>query len=108
MIIENLCKNNNVDNLECKYSYRLIKGDYNGMQAYGIEIERIDYDSNVLVNIERNQVKLISPQRHKVQNLLNLLYENNVSPIHLVDIIGEYVDEYIGDFDQSVHNTMIN
>ena len=27
-----------------------------------------------------------------------MLYENQVSPIHLIDIIGEYVDEYVNDF----------
>ena len=29
-----------------------------------------------------------------------MLYENEVSPIHLVDIIGPYVDEYVNDFNK--------
>jgi hypothetical protein len=76
----------------------MTKNDYKGIQAYGIEIERLDYDKNLLINIERDNINLISPQRKKVENILNLLYENNVSPIHLVDIIGQYADEYVCDF----------
>ncbi|MDB2097813.1 DUF6514 family protein [Clostridium paraputrificum] len=43
----------------------------------------------------------MSTQRHKVKGLLNLLYKNEVSPIHLIDIIGEYVDKWVGDFEES-------
>ena len=50
-------------------------------------------------NIERDSVEYISPALYKVNSLLSLLYNNNVSPVHLVDVIGEYVDEYVEDFD---------
>lgn len=98
MVVENLCRTNIIDDIECKYSYRMTENEYKGIQAYGIEIERLDYAKNLLVNIERDNINLISPQRKKVENILNILYDNNVSPIHLVDIIGGYVDEYVCDF----------
>ena len=48
--------------------------------------------------IERNEIRKISNSKTKVEWLLNLLKDNNVSPIHLVDILGSYVDEYVSDF----------
>ena len=84
---------------QINYSYRLIESDFHRGQAYGIEVERQDVIDGNLVNVERDSVKLISPNREKVEFLLDLLKKNNVSPIHLIDIIGEYVDEYVGDFD---------
>ncbi|MBI6873250.1 DUF6514 family protein, partial [Clostridium aciditolerans] len=72
------------------------------VQSYGIEIERQDLVDGKLVNIERDCVKSISPERHKVHNLMKLLYDNNVSPIHLIDVLGDYIDEYIVDFDKEI------
>lgn len=69
------------------------------IQSYGIELERQDFVDGQLTGIERNVIRSISPDRHKVHNLLKLLYDNEVSPIHLVDVLGEKVDEYIIDFD---------
>ncbi len=82
------------------YYYRVVRGIKQGVQAYGIEAERIDYINGELSNIERDSIEAISPQLHKVYELLNLLHSNLVSPIHLVEILGDYVDEYITDFDR--------
>ncbi|WP_368253287.1 DUF6514 family protein [Clostridium paraputrificum] len=54
-----------------------------------------------MINRVEDGVKYISTQRHKVKGLLNLLYKNEVSPIHLIDIIGEYVDKWVEDFEES-------
>jgi hypothetical protein len=107
MVVESLNRSMNREEVTCNYFYRLIKGQaslvINGekmtVQTYGIEIERQDVREGEIVNIERDSVSSISPQRHKVHNLLRLLYDHEVSPIHLIDVIGEYVDEYIIDFD---------
>ena len=80
------------------YYYRVVRGITHGVQAYGIEVERVDYEGEDIVSIERDAVETISPHPHKVYELLNLLYSNIVSPIHLIDVIGEYVDEYVSDF----------
>ena len=86
------------------YSYRLIKSQYisshgDEVQAYGIEAERTDLANKQVIGIERAGVEYISPDVHKVSNLLLKLHSNNVSPIHLTDVIGEYVDDYASDFD---------
>ncbi|OPJ65095.1 DUF6514 family protein [Clostridium oryzae] len=88
------------------YFYRIVKHEVQleentsiiKVQTYGIEAERYDYNNGTLVNIERDCINNIGPQRHKVHNLLKLLYDNAVSPIHLVDVLGVYVDEQVSDF----------
>lgn len=110
MVVENLIRTESVDEIKCNYYYRLIKGkilityetNTVEVQSYGIEIERQDLQDGKLINIERDCVKNISPERHKVHNLLKLLYDNLVSPIHLIDVLGEYIDEYIVDFDKEI------
>lgn len=107
MVVESLNRNMNREDITCNYFYRLIKGQASittggekmTVQTYGIEIERQDVREGEIVNIERDSVNSISPQRHKVHNLIRLLYDYEVSPVHLIDVIGEYVDEYIIDFD---------
>ncbi|MDF2505314.1 MULTISPECIES: DUF6514 family protein [Clostridium] len=92
---------------EYKYEYRITKSnimlyDYgvnSEVQSYGIEIERQDIINGKTINLERDSVYNISPQRYKVQELTKLLYDNDVSPINSIEILGEYVDEYISDFD---------
>ena len=86
------------------YCYRILKSQFinlqgNIVQAYGIEIEKIEMINNEVISIERDMVEYISPILHKVSNLLSKLHSNNVSPIHLTDVIGEYVDDYVSDFD---------
>ena len=108
MVVENLIRTESRNNIKYVYFYRLLKGSVNitygkdtiEVQSYGIEIERQDMVEENLVNIERDCVNNISPERHKVHNLLKLLYDNNISPIHLIDVLGDYIDEYIIDFDK--------
>ncbi|WML36177.1 DUF6514 family protein [Clostridium sp. OS1-26] len=110
MVVENLIRTESRDDVKYVYLYRLLKGNISitygvdtiEVQSYGIEIERQDLVDGKLVNIERDCVKSISPERHKVHNLLKLLYDNNVSPIHLIDVLGDYIDEYIVDFDKGI------
>lgn len=92
MVLEKLIITRSINDIEMKYTYSLTKESLNNVQAYGIKVERVDI---------KDGVKYISTQRHKVKGLLNLLYKNEVSPIHLIDIIGEYVDKWVGDFEES-------
>jgi hypothetical protein len=115
VVVESLNRSEAVEGVTKNYFYRLVKGqvtlpvsgDKILVQSYGIEVERQDIENGEVVNIERDSVKSISPQRHKVQALLKMLHEHNVSPIHLIDVIGEYVDEYIIDFDQELKQIII-
>lgn len=97
-IVQNLNVVRNYDNLRHDYQYRIIETKYNEVNTYGIEIERKDFNNDVLINIERNSIEKISYYLEKVRELLSILYKNEVSPIHLVDIIGEKVDEYVSEF----------
>ena len=33
-----------------------------------------------------------------------MVYKNGLTPIHLVEVLGEYVDTYISDFDLNINN----
>lgn len=112
IVIENLCVKVSDENGKHNYFYRMVKSEMSvtmlggdtKVQAYGIEVERQDIIDDMVVFIERDCVQNISPQRHKVKNLIKMLYDNTVSPIHMVDILGEYIDEYITDFDEMLKN----
>lgn len=86
------------DKTKIIYNYRLTKENYLSGQAYGIEVERQDFVEGILVNIERDEIRKISNIKEKVNNLLEIIHKNKVSPIHIVDILGEYVDNYVIDF----------
>lgn len=99
--------NNDID-VEFRYSYRLIKKEFKGITAYGIEIERKDFIGAENVNLEREKIDIISAHRHKVKQLLMKLYNNQVSPLHLIDIVGSYVDEHAYEFDIGINEKVIN
>lgn len=107
VVEEYICISNDT-NIEYRYAYRLITRKYNGITAYGIEVERMDYVNLKNINLERDSIELISTQKHKVKNLLMKLYSSQVSPIHLIDIIGSYVDEYIYEFNIDLPEEAIN
>lgn len=111
LIVENLTRSEYIDDMRCDYSYRVIKNKvafpeiYKAeIQSYGIEIERRDIVNGILINIERDFVKNISPCKSKVCSLAQMLYSNTVSPLHLIDILGEYIDDYITDYDEVIKN----
>ena len=115
VVIESLSKKLIEVDVKYNYFYRLVKSEMSvsmddeptKVQAYGIEIERQDIVDNAIVFIERDCVENISPQRHKVKNLLKMLYDNTVSPVHMIDILGEFIDEDISDFDEMLKNIAI-
>ncbi|NLZ34755.1 hypothetical protein N3C_2942 [Clostridium sp. N3C] len=112
MIVETLTRTENSGKLTYLYKYNLIEGkifmEFNGgnqsIKSYGIEVERIDISHGKTVNIKNESIENISPQKEKVYKLLKMLHQHGVSPIHLVDVIGEYVDEWVRDFDLILEN----
>lgn len=92
-----------------KYNYILTKSDLSvsmgdscvEVPAYGIVIEKENYADGELTGVDKESIEYISPYRHKVQEMLKLLYDNTVSPVHLVDVIGEKVDKCVSDFESS-------
>lgn len=107
LVEEYSCINNQTD-VEFRYTYRLTKTGYNGVDAYGIEIERKDYIGLRNISLERERIEIISAQRHKVKQILMKLYENQVSPIHLLDIVGEYADQHAYEFDLGLQKRLVN
>ena len=93
IVEEYQCKNG-AEGIEFDYFYRLIKSDYKGMTVYGIEIERKDYVGVKNINIERDKISMVSYKKYKVIKILEKLYRNKLSPIHLIDVIGCYADEF--------------
>lgn len=107
-LVEEYTSINRDNDVEFRYAYRLIKKDYKGIAAYGIEIERKDYVGLKNITLEREKIDIISPHRYKVKQLMMKLYNNQVSPIHLIDIIGSYVDEHAYEFDLEIQEKVIN
>ena len=97
-IVESLDSNVKTDNKESKYSFRMFKESFFNGQAFGIEVERQDLIEGNIIKIERDSISKISNNEEKVRDLLKLLFNYKVSPIHLVDILGDYVDSYVSDF----------
>ena len=104
---EYICKSED-DGIEFNYCYRLTKSIYRGIPVYGIEIERKDYIGIKNINLERDRIDMISYEKHKVKDILMNLYKNKLSPIHLVDIIGYYADEFAYKSDSYKYNGIIN
>ncbi|MGE5628092.1 MAG: DUF6514 family protein [Solirubrobacterales bacterium] len=110
ILVENLSKAIFDNNVKHEYFYRMFKSEilvdgHDGkieVQSYGIEIERQDIAEGEVIGIQRDFIKNVSPHRHKVHNLMRMLFDNTVSPIHLVDVIAETLDYYIMDFDKVV------
>lgn len=97
-IVESLHSDMKTDDKESRYSFRMVKENFLNGQAFGIEVERQDFMEGNIISIERDFISKISNNEEKVRELLRLLYNYQVSPIHLVDILGEYVDNYVSDF----------
>lgn len=114
-IVDTLSRKITVDGIEYRYEYNIVKtkvllSDYGlnkEVQSYGIEVERRDVSDGKVINIEREIVKNISPQRHKVQALAKLLSDNLVSPVNFIEVIGENIDDYIIDYDEVFKDTSI-
>lgn len=113
-IVDTLSKSLNDNGTERRYEYRVIKSNFlvrdfdeGEIEAYGIEVERKDLQSGKVFNLERDIITNVSPQINKVQALAEFLCKNSVSPINFVEILGEYVDEYVSDFDDAIQNKLL-
>ena len=88
----------NINEKEVKYIYRMTEKNIINRQAFGIEIERQDFNDGQVVNLERDYVSLVASEEKRANDILLLLFNNLVSPIHLVDIVGEYSDLCAAEF----------
>ncbi|WP_297520108.1 DUF6514 family protein [uncultured Clostridium sp.] len=94
-IVKSLVNILKAEDITYEYKYRLTETLFKKSAMYGIEIERVDYIKEEIVNIERESIDKVSKDITKVEKLHSLVFDNLVSPIHLIDVIGEYVDKYV-------------
>ena len=97
-IKKSLSKIVNFDDKESRYIYRIVENSIRNRQAFGIEIERQDFEEGEVINLERDIVDIVASNQRKAAVIVMLLFTNLVSPIHLVDIVGEYADLCVNDF----------
>ena len=81
-----------------KYSYLMESRKYNNETVYGIVVKKESIKNKVVLSTIEDRVDIISKKKEVVQKLLDLLYRNQVSPIHLIDVIGETVDNCVLEF----------
>lgn len=91
-ILDSICVVLEEENILRKYYYRLTETLFNKSEVFGIEVEREDYTGDTLTKIERETLPIISQDKNSVQALLSKLHKNLVSPIHVIYIIGEDMD----------------
>lgn len=116
VVVENVSRRIQESGITRLYFYRMIKdevslyfrGSMGDIQTYGIEVERQDILDGQVIKIERDCINFVSPYRHKVHSLIKTLYDNTVSPIHLIDIIGEEVDNNIEHFEYELESMLTN
>ena len=97
-IKKSLSKIVNVDDKESRYIYRIVENSIRNRQAFGIEIERQDLNCGEVINLERDTINIVASNEKKAEDILVLLFNNLVSPIHLIDVVGEYSDLCVNDF----------
>lgn len=97
-INKTLSKIVNIEENEVKYIYRMTEKNIKNRQAFGIEIERQDFNNGEIINLERDSVSLVASEEMKANDILVMLFNNLVSPIHLVNIVGEYSDLCAAEF----------
>jgi len=83
---------------EIEYYNKTVK-----LPCFGVEIIREYIGEGNAYQIERDSIESITTYKYKAVQLLKKLYENCVSPIHLIDIAGPIADEWTVDFDEQLN-----
>lgn len=84
--------------LEDADKYRPIKLEYyktmveeqNVIKQYGIEIVKTEY-INGNIEVERSMKENVTDDANKIDNILTVLRNNEVTPIHMQDVLDEIV-----------------
>lgn len=109
MVIETIKCNVEYEQNNMEYTYNLTQSELEihmreekrTINAYGVEVESKVKDKNNDVYEYKEEVKYITPYRCKGSEFLSFLRNNRVSPIHLLEITEEYIEEYYRDFDEA-------
>lgn len=106
MIVKTLVNNILLDK-EYIYTYNLLETNLNlekenctkTVQAYGIEIICETKEKGITYSVNKDQELYISPKMERIELLMDKFYNNNLSPIHLIEVLDEVIEEYIFEFD---------
>ena len=85
--------------IECKKD--ICRGnDRVAIMAYGIEAVCEKHVNDRVVDVCTDKIEIISPYKEKILELIEFLRSHEVSPVHLIDIVGAFADEGVEDFDR--------
>ena len=77
--------------------------------SYGIGIIREEILNEKVVDTFEDRFDSVSPIKSKVLSLLNYLAKNEVSPVHMIDVIGDNIDNWITDYEiEAISRLSIN
>jgi hypothetical protein len=69
------------------------------VMAYGIEATCEKIMDGSIIKVYTDAIECVSPNREKVLELIEFLRRHEVSPIHLIDIAGPFVDDCVESFE---------
>lgn len=92
MVIEKKVTTKYIDGIERIYIYKVTQQKQDSILEYGVKATREDVSKGESVTIVESEVKYISPKKDVVMGIVDILCRNEVSPIHLKEIICDYVD----------------
>lgn len=108
------CKVKDEEGVIYLYKYNLIESTKKisindssiNVPCYGIEIISEKIENDKTVENFRDSLPAVSSVKEKVLNLIEFLRKNEVSPYHIIDIVGEYSDNWVGDFENDARCLM--
>lgn len=92
--------------LECKKEINY-RGQAMIVPCFGVSIVREDLKDGKVYSVKKDSIECMTTYKYKASQLLKKLYDNLVSPIHLIDIAGEYADEWVEDFEAELTSTAV-
>lgn len=92
MVIEKKVTTKYIDGIERVYVYKVTQQKQHSILEYGVKATREDISKGERVTMVENEVEFISPKKELVIGIVNILSRNEVSPIHLKEIVCDFVD----------------
>lgn len=79
------------------------------VSSYGIGIIREEIYEGKVIDTFEDRFDSVSPVKSKVMSLIDFLIDNEVSPLHLIDVIGESIDNWVTDYEiEAISKLSIN
>lgn len=92
MVIEKKVTTKYIDGIERIYIYKVTQQKQDSILEYGVKATREDVSKGESVTIVESEVKYISLKKEVVMGIVDILCRNEASPIHLKEIVCDYVD----------------